>query len=278
MKNVKDAESLAIDILTFLTGISSRDGEKFPVLRKAVRAVTQSDQRGLLHVIDKLRREDTVIARNIADHIDSFTDYDFAHLLFSDGSVSNAISLDNQLNIIQVADLVLPDKDTTFEEYTTIELLSVAMLIVISTFALDFIHSDRSIFKIVDLDEAWAFLNVAQGETLSNKLVRAGRAMQAGVYFVTQSSGDVSKESLKNNIGLKFAFRSTDINEIKQTLEFFGIDKDDENNQKRLRDLENGQCLLQDLYGRVGVVQIHPVFEELLHAFDTRPPVKSEVE
>ena len=279
MKNVKDAESLAIDILTFLTGISSRDGEKFPVLRKAVRSVTQSDRRGLLHVIDELRREETPIARNIADHIDSFTDYDFAHLLFSDGTVENAISLDNQLNIIQVADLVLPDKDTTFEEYTTIELLSVSMLIVISTFALDFIHSDRSIFKIVDLDEAWAFLNVAQGETLSNKLVRAGRAMQAGVYFVTQSSDDVSKESLKNNIGLKFAFRSTDINEIKQTLEFFGIDKDDENNQKRLRDLENGQCLLQDLYGRVGVVQIHPVFEELLHAFDTRPPVqRNEVE
>ena len=279
MKNVKDAESLAIDILTFLTGISSRDGEKFPVLRKAVRSVTQSDKRGLLHVIDELRREDTPIARNIADHIDSFTDYDFAHLLFSDGTVENAISLDNQLNIIQVADLVLPDKDTTFEEYTTIELLSVSMLIVISTFALDFIHSDRSIFKIVDLDEAWAFLNVAQGETLSNKLVRAGRAMQAGVYFVTQSAYDVSKESLKNNIGLKFAFRSTDINEIKQTLEFFGIDKDDENNQKRLRDLENGQCLLQDLYGRVGVVQIHPVFEELLHAFDTRPPVqRNEVE
>ena len=278
MRNVKDAESLAIDILTFLTGISSRDGEKFPVLRKAVRSVTQSQSRGLLHVIDELRKEDTPISRNIADHIESFTDYDFAHLLFSDGNVENAISLEKQLNIIQVADLVLPDKDTTFEEYTTIELLSVAMLIVISTFALDFIHSDRSIFKIVDLDEAWAFLNVAQGETLSNKLVRAGRAMNAGVYFVTQSSGDVSKESLKNNIGLKFAFRSTDINEIKQTLEFFGIDKEDENNQKRLRDLENGQCLLQDLYGRTGVVQIHPVFAELLTAFDTRPPVRKEVD
>ena len=278
MKDVKDAESLAIDVLTFLTGISSRDGEKFPVLRKAIRTVAQSDRRGLLLVIEELRKEDTLLSKNIAEHIDSFTDYDFAHLLFSDGNVQNAISLDNQLNIIQVADLVLPDKDTTFEEYTTIELLSVSMLIVISTFALDFIHSDRSIFKIVDLDEAWAFLNVVQGETLSNKLVRAGRAMQAGVYFVTQSSGDVSKESLKNNIGLKFAFRSTDINEIKQTLEFFGIDPEDENNQKRLRDLENGQCLLQDLYGRVGVVQIHPVFEELLHAFDTRPPVRNEVE
>ena len=277
MKNVKDAESLAIDILTFLTGISSRDGEKFPVLRKAVRTVTQSNKRGLLKVIEELRKENIPVSRNVAEHIESFIDYDFAHLLFSDGTVENAISLDDQLNIIQIGDLVLPDKDTTLEEYTTIEMLSVAMLIVISTFALDFIHSDRSIFKIVDLDEAWAILNVAQGETLSNKLVRAGRAMNAGVYFVTQSSFDVSKESLKNNIGLKFAFRSTDINEIKQTLEFFGIDKEDENNQKRLRDLENGQCLLQDLYGRVGVVQIHPVFEELLHAFDTRPPMESEV-
>ena len=278
MKDKEDGATLAKEILTFLTGISTRDGDKFPVLISAISKVSESEQRGLLNVITELRKENTPIANHIANHIDSFTNYDFAHLLFSDGTAKNTISLDNQLNIIQVADLVLPDKDTTFEEYTTIELLSVSILIVISTFALDFIHSDRSIFKIVDLDEAWAFLNVAQGETLSNKLVRAGRAMNAGVYFVTQSSGDVSKESLKNNIGLKFAFRSTDTNEIKQTLEFFGLDSEDENNQKRLRDLENGQCLMQDLYGRVGVVQIHPVFVELLHAFDTRPPIKSEVD
>ncbi|EDN7353788.1 ATP/GTP-binding protein [Listeria monocytogenes] len=277
LKRPKDSESLAIDILTFLTGISSRDGEKFPVLRKAIRRVTQSKTRGLLLVLDELRKEDTVISNHIADHIESFTDYDFAHLLFSDGTVGQSISLDKQLNIIQVADLVLPDAEIGFEEYTTMELLSVAMLIVISTFALDFIHSDRSIFKIVDLDEAWSFLQVAQGKTLSMKLVRAGRAMNAGVYFVTQNADDLLDEKLKNNLGLKFAFRSTDIHEIKKTLEFFGIDKEDEGNQKRLRDLENGQCLLSDLYGRVGVIQFHPIFEELLHAFDTRPPVRKEV-
>ncbi|WP_206912307.1 ATP/GTP-binding protein [Enterococcus sp. DIV0840] len=277
LKRPKDSESLAIDILTFLTGISSRDGEKFPVLRKAIRRVTKSKTRGLLLVLDELRKEDTIISNHIADHIESFTDYDFAHLLFSDGTVGQSISLDKQLNIIQVADLVLPDAETGFEEYTTMELLSVAMLIVISTFALDFIHSDRSIFKMVDLDEAWSFLQVAQGKTLSMKLVRAGRAMNAGVYFVTQNADDLLDEKLKNNLGLKFAFRSTDINEIKKTLEFFGIDKEDEGNQKRLRDLENGQCLLSDLYGRVGVIQFHPIFEELLHAFDTRPPVRKEV-
>ena len=276
MKNLKDAESLAIDILTFLTGISSRDGDKFPVLRKAIRSVTQGKRRGLLCVIDELRKENTSVANNIAEHIESMVDYDFSHLLFSDGTVEQSISLDKQLNIIQVADLVLPDRDTKFEEYTTMELLSVAMLIVISTFALDYIHSERSIFKMVDLDEAWTFLQVAQGKALSNKLIRAGRSMNAAVYFVTQNSGDVDDEKMKNNIGLKFAFRSTDIGEIKNTLEFFGVDKDDENNQKQLRDLENGQCLFQDLYGRVGVIQIHPVFADLFHAFDTRPPIQTE--
>lgn len=278
MKNPKDSESLAIDILTFLTGISSRDGERFPVLRKAIRAVTNSEERGLLKVIEELRVENTPVSNSIADHIESFTDYDFAQLLFSNGEVTQSISLEKQLNIIQVADLVLPDKETGFEEYTTMELLSVAMLIVISTFALDFIHTDRSIFKIVDLDEAWSFLQVAQGKTLSMKLVRAGRAMNAGVYFVTQNTDDLLDEKLKNNLGLKFAFRSTDINEIKKTLTFFGVDEEDENNQKRLRNLENGQCLISDLYGRVGVIQFHPIFEDLLHAFDTRPPVRKEVE
>lgn len=142
MKDIKDSESLAIDILTFLTGISSRDGEKFPILRKAIRNVTQSKDKGLLKVIEELRKDNSSISRNIADHIESFTDYDFAQLLFSDGNIRNSISLEKQMNIIQVADLVLPDKDTSFEEYTTMESLSVAMLIVISTFALGF-HSFR---------------------------------------------------------------------------------------------------------------------------------------
>ncbi|EFQ17618.1 hypothetical protein HMPREF9512_00053 [Enterococcus faecalis EnGen0311] len=276
MKRKKDAESFAIDILTFLTGISSRDGERFPLLRKAIRSVTQKEIRGLWLVIDELREDDNPLSHSIADHIESFTDYDFAHLLFSDGTTENSISLEKQLNIIQVADLVLPDAQSNFSDYTTLELLSVAMLIVISTFALDFIHSDRTKFKIVDLDEAWSFLQVAQGKTLSNRLVRAGRAMNAGVYFVTQNADDLIDEKLKNNIGLKFAFRSTDSQEIKKTLTFFGVDPNDEDNQKRLRELENGQCLIQDLYGRVGTIQVHPVFEDLFHAFDTRPPVHQE--
>src|SRR5690625_6225855 len=104
MKKKKDSESLAIDILTFLTGASSRDGEKFPVLRRAIRAVSQQVERGLLLVIQELRRDPNPLAGPIADHIESFTDYDFDNLLFSDGTVKNSISFEKQLNIIKVVD------------------------------------------------------------------------------------------------------------------------------------------------------------------------------
>lgn len=278
MQNLKDSESLAVDILTFLTGISSRDGEKFPVLRKAVRTVTQSQNRGMLNVIAELKNMDTAISINIAEHIESFTDYDFAQLLFGDGEEQGKIDFSKQLNIIQVADLTLPEASVAVTEYTNMEMISVAMLLVLSTFSLDFIHSDRSLFKVVDLDEAWAFLQVAQGKVLSMKLTRAGRAMNAGVYFVTQNTGDLDDEKMKNNIGVKFAFRSTDITEIRNTLEFLGVDPEDENNQNRLRNLKNGQCLMCDLYGRVGVLQVDCVFADLFDAIDTRPPQEAQDE
>ena len=98
--------------------------------------------------------------------------------------------------------------------------------------------------------------------------------MNASVCFITQHTNDFSDEKMKNNIGLKFAFRSTDITEIKNTLEFFGLDKEDEGLQNQLKNLENGQCLYQDLYGRIGIMQVDYLFAWLLAAFDTRPPME----
>lgn len=272
IQNVEDADRLATDILTFLTGISTMDGKKFPLLKSAITKVKKSETRGLFLVIEELRKMEKEEAENIAVHIESFVDCGFAKLLFSDGQTKQTISLEKQLNVIQVQDLVLPEIGTNPAEYTSVERLSVAMMIVISTFALDFIHSERDVYKIVNLDEAWSFLQVTQGKVLADKLVRAGRSMQAGVYFVTQNSDDLRDETIKNNIGVKFAFRSTDIVEIKKTLVFLGLDPEDENNQNTLRNLENGQCLMQDSNGRVGVLNVQYLLWHLFQALDTRPP------
>lgn len=278
MPDRKDGESLAVDILTFLTGISIRDGVKMPVLMRAIGTVAAMEQPGMLKVIEELEKEGTEISRQLAGHIGSFVNYGLAQLFFGNGTQSARLNMDKMINIVQVQDLVLPDENAKAEEYTTTEILSVAVMLILSTYSLEFIKQDRSIFKVVDLDEAWTFLNVAQGKTLANKLVREGRARNAAVYFITQNADDLTDEKMKNNIGLKFAFRSTDIHEIKKILEFFGLDPEDEGLQNCIRGLGKGECLYMDLSGRIGVVQIHPVFERFLKGFDTTPPDRLETE
>lgn len=275
MRKVTDAENLALDILSFLLGISIRDSQKYPALRRAIKNVGQKDTRGLLLVIDELRKENTDVSIALADHIEGFVDIGLAQLLFSDGTNKNTISFDKQLNIIQIADLVLPDKSTNIEDYTPTEMLSVTMMIVISTFCLDFIHSGSDQFKIVDIDEAWSLLNINQGRILSNKLVREGRSMNAGSWFSTQNAKDIDDESIKNNIGMFFVFHSEDEEEIEHALKLLGLDYEDEGNKSMISSLGVGECVMKDIYGRINKVKFECLLPDLKHAFNTKPKMKS---
>jgi len=248
------------------------------VLIEAINKVSQLERPGLLCVADELRAMDTETSYQIAAHIESLSNTGYACLLFSRGDTQKTINLDSKLNIIQVAGLPMPDASLPTSEYVASDLVSVAILMVISSFSLDFIHSDRSVYKVVDLDEAWAFLQMRQGKSLSMRLAKAGRSMNAGVYFVTQNTADLLDEQLKNLIGLRFAFNSTDANEVRNILKFMGVEPEDEGNQKAVMGLKIGQCLMRDIYGRVGVVEIHPVFGRLLTAFNTKPGDRGEAD
>ncbi len=271
--DIKEAETLALDILTFLTGVRLDDSERFPKLTQAVREVAEGEKPCLSKVVQTLLSNEDKTARQLGEHIRSFSELSFAPLLFGDGENDSAINLQTALNVLQIQNLELPAPDTPQEKYNLSEMLSVAMMLPISSFALKFIHSDRRIFKTVLLDEAWAVLNTSQGSHLATRLVRAGRAMNAGIYFVTQNANDLLDEKLKNNIGMKFAFRSTDPTEIENVLSLLNL-KNTEYNASTLRELQNGQCLFQDITGRVGVVAINALFKDLFDAFDTRPPIE----
>ncbi|MGD7050771.1 hypothetical protein FZC83_21525 [Rossellomorea marisflavi] len=273
----KEAETLALDILTFLTGVRLDDSKRFPKLTQAVRIVAEGEKPCLMKVMEELLQSEDEVASQLGEHIRSFSELSFAQLLFGDGENHAAISLETALNVLQIQNLELPAPDTPHEKYNLSEMLSVAMMLPISSFALKFIHTNRSIFKVVLLDEAWAVLNTSQGSHLATRLVRAGRSMNAGIYFVTQNADDLLDEKMKNNIGMKFAFRSTDPQEIQNVLSLLNL-KHTEYNASTLKELQNGQCLFQDISGRVGVVSINALFQDLFDAFDTRPPVAEAVE
>lgn len=278
MEKQKDQESLALDILTYITGVSIRDEERFPLLQQAVKEVSESDgPKGLLLVIDALKTQEDPTAQKLAKHLESFKELSIAGLLFGDGTNDKGLSFGAKCNVALVQDLTLPDSETAAEDYNSSEILSIAIMMCLATYALDFIKLDRKIYKAIGLDESWAWLNVSQGKILGNKLVRAGRSMNAGIDFSTQSTADLGDEKTKNNIGLKFIFRSNDREEVVKALRFCGVSETEENIQK-IMSLENGQCLFVDIKGNAGILYVYYWFEDIFQAFDTRPPMEDEEE
>ncbi|MGL9970958.1 ATP-binding protein [Enterococcus sp. DIV1420a] len=273
MSNTKDQEALALDILTYITGISVRDEKRFPCLQSAVEAVAQREKKGLLFVIDELQAQGNPVAKSLAKHINSFKKLSIAGLLFGNGEKQKALDMSSPLNIALVQDLTLPEKETKMEDYNPSEILSVAIMMILATYSLDFIKLNRAVFKSLGLDESWAWLNVAQGKILGNKLVRAGRSMNAGIDFSTQNTDDLGDEKMKNNIGMKFIFRSNDRDEIEKALAFCNLEATDDN-IARIMSLQNGECLFADIHGNVGIIYVYYWFEDLFHAFDTRPPME----
>ncbi|BFH18146.1 ATPase [Paenibacillus dendritiformis] len=267
----RDAESVALNILTFLTGVSINDSKRFPKLSRAVKEATS-----MKSIIDVLSSYRDPVSRALGEHIDSFKELSFAGLLFGDRPKENRFSFDAALTVLQIEGLELPDPETDPSQYTLSEKLSIGMMMPISSIALKFIQEERDILKIILFDEAWATLNTQQGRALSSRLVRAGRAMNASVFFVTQNPADLDSEKLKNNIGMKFVFGCTDTDEIKNALKFLGL-QDTKENRDVIAGLESGQCLMKDIYGRVGLLEFDAIFEDLIEAFDTRPPVKKKV-
>ena len=272
----KMAEFIAIEILGYLTGITIQDSERFPVLKKYISKVTNEDNPCMMKIVNYLKDSDNDIANKIGTHIDSFVDLGFSSLLFGDGETEKKIDVSNAINIIQIEDLKLPGKEVKTKDYSSIEILSIAMLMIVGYYAVNFIENDREIFKISFLDEAWVLDKVQQGKTLINKLIRVGRSKNSGAFIATQSALDLGDDA-KNNIGMKFIFRSSKSEEIEADLEFLGLEVNRENIDK-IKGLEVGQCLFQDIYGHIGVLSGDLVFEDLFNAFDTRPPVKKEGE
>ncbi|MBL4932265.1 ATP-binding protein [Clostridium paridis] len=274
--DLKMAETIAVEILSYLTGITIKDSKRFPVLKKYISLISDGNNPCMTKIVEALKNSDNEVAKEIGIHIESFVDLGFSILLFGDGETEKKIDVSKAINIIQIEDLKLPDKEIEQKDYSSMEILSIAMLMVVSYFAVEFIEDDRSVFKISHLDEAWVMSKVQQGRVLVNKLVRVGRSKNSGASIATQSALDLDDDA-KNNIGMKFVFRSTKIEEIEADLDFLGLEVNKENIDA-IKNLETGQCLFQDIYGHIGRLDVDLVFSDLFNAFDTRPPMNKEGE
>lgn len=280
-EKMKEATVLALDITMFLLAIDRKD-PRMPILFEAAGLVEQHTNPSMARIIEVLKGEimqravqdeDLIKAnmcREMASTLQSFKNMAFAGLLFGDGH-EESVNLTKQINVLQIQNLVFPEEGKAPEDFTYQEIVGYACILAITGYIKKFIMGEKHLLKMFTLDESTVVRATPAGRNTMNSLHRMARSLNAPGYFIGQSVDDVGDEKIRNNIGYKFCFKTTDIVEIRKILQYYKLEET-ESNIDMLSNLENGVCLFQDHEGRTAVVAIDSIFDEYVRGLDTRPP------
>ncbi len=284
VERMKEAANLAMDIDMFLLASDRKDPRTAKLLQAVQRVVDEETpcMNRIIKVLsimgDECEENDDPIGKNMckemSETLNSYRLMPYASLLFGDGD-EKSIDFEKQINVLQIQNLTFPSQETTPDAYTYQEIIGYTCLLGISGFIMKFIMSDRGTLGLFIMDEASVINATPVGKNLVLKIQRMARALNKPGIFISQNVDDVGDEKVKNNIGYKFAFRSTDETEIRKVLSFYNLQPTRENIET-IQNLGNGMCLFQDLDGRTGVIAVDAVFEEYELAFNTKPENKQD--
>jgi DNA helicase HerA-like ATPase len=233
----------------------------------AVKDTVREGSRSLSRVVELLLTSDRAGARDAGEALEVIRDFGLARLGFGDGQTAG-IEAVKPVTTIRMPGLSLPEPSAARDTYTRAERVSVATLSLVAAYALQLISGDRSRHKVVGLDEIWFLLASPQGRQIINRLVRLGRAFNATLLLGTHRIGDLG--DLADLIGVVLVFGQDSDDAASAALRFIGLEPTREL-VGLVRELRAGRCLMRDLSGRVGEVQVDLVYPHLLQAFQTTP-------
>ncbi|RZT15573.1 ATP-binding protein [Fictibacillus sp. BK138] len=262
----EEAQDAAVGVLEYLSELQSNERNVKTAIYKGVRHIMQQEKKpGLLKVVRYLQTSSDQDVKNVGDLLYEIGTNGVAKLMFSEGDVEG-ISLNEQVNILQIQNLNLPDEGE--KAATRDEHIAVALMQPLAKFATKFARDD-SVVKMTIFEEAWMLMNTNAGDRLINELLRTGRSLRSAVYIITQSTYEYNKPQIKENIGTKFAFKAKTTEEAANIIEFLGME-DNKANRDMLKNLTEGQCIVEDMYGRTAKIQTDVLFDEWISAFNTK--------
>lgn len=284
--DVEEGKSITLDILSYLTNTTIKDVE-YTLLSEVIEKVGETSDPCIGAVIDMLediyenRPENMSEKRYVAleglkDTLRSLQRQPLSVLLFGEvGQNYRTLKVDKPIQVLMVQNLNLPDSAFR-ENIRPSQQISEAILISITAFTKQYMFTqDRSQHKIILQDEASSIDASPVGRELMDFIVRKGRYYNTTLLKGSQNATDHGDDVA--NMGMKFAFGLRTKKEAMEMLEFLNLPQT-EGNVKKLRSLSKGKCLFQDIYGRTAVIQIDPVFNDLLDAFDSSTATEEERE
>jgi hypothetical protein len=272
---IAESTLLALETLRLLLGGSISE-EREEALLNAIDYVAAQPNPSLSMVVETLVNDQkNTGARNLGAVLRTIQSLPFARLCFAPTG-GTRLKPEDGLTVVTLLGLDLPSASTMPEDYSYENRLAVSVMYLLTRYARQLMLSlNKSHPKAICIDEAWAITTTPQGAKLIPEIARMGRSHNTALVLVSQNAGDLMAEAVTNSISTKFAFRSSIPGEIDDVLELMGLEKD-QGYQAAVRDLRNGECLMQDVDGRVARVQIDAWNKELFDTFNTNPETRGK--
>lgn len=299
MEDKDMARAVAVSMIGLMRKRGLEDEENTELLRAAQLTVADGNP-SMRKMLNILKGFENPVARQIAGFLEQVADLPQGKLLFGDPSeetmaiqddLFHGDELTNQgIILLQLAGLKLPDPNTRKEDMELDQRVSMAVMMSTALLAERFILSDRQGFKVAALDEAWAWLRTDQGKELVNKLQRAGRSANAGIWYATQKPSDI--KDMVDLLSTYVCLGTTSDEETELAIEALGLNDTPEvrSRLKRVRhvlvgdeesidfarsfhaeDTGSSKGYFKDLSGRVGFCSFEMPDERLIKIFNTKP-------
>jgi hypothetical protein len=240
------------------------------LLTAAAEEATHAERPSLLGLLARLEASASELAHEAAAPLRAMASMPMARMCFAGDEVAQ-LRLQDTLTVIQFAGLSLPPAGSRPEDWSIPERLAVGLMRAVTALAGRLIDTGgTSQPKLLVLDEAWALTSSAEGQRLVERLARTGRSRNSALLLVTQNARDLMDERVTNCLSVKLGFRSEDDAELRGMLALLDVEPSPELMAQVSR-FAPGECLMRDLDGRVGRLQVELVPEELREAFDTTP-------
>ncbi len=272
--NRGESNLLALETLRLLLGGNVSE-EREEALLNAIEKVSNEENPSLNKVVAHLVQSTFPAARNLGNVLRTMRDLPFARLCFSENG-GDALRPEDGLTVVTLLGLDLPAAGTKPDDYSYENRLAVSVMYLLTRYARQLmLNMDKGHPKAICIDEAWAITSTPQGAKLIPEIARMGRSHNTALVLVSQNAGDLMAESVTNSLSTKFAFRSSIPQEINNVMELMGLPQD-QGYQSTVRDLNNGECLMQDVDGRVSRVKIELWNTDTFDAFNTNPETRGK--
>jgi len=184
----------------------------------------------------------------------------------------NPIEADADYLVFHTVGLQIPDKAELAkpDDLLPDQVFSTAVLYVLAELARATTFESIDRFSAVLLDEVYWLTSTPLGVKLLEVLVRDGRKHNAAAWLLSQLATDLTENrTLSALLGYRVVFnQGTGAGD--QALEFLGVPTTTPN-REMVASLGRGMCLIQDVRGQTGLVQVHAARDGLDEAFDTNP-------